>query len=599
MCGFFAICFEREQPNLGEILVQAGRRLSYRGYDSVGAVAISSDGRYDLRKDVGGIEEVATKLRLRELSGSRGILQLRWATFGAPSKVNAQPHLDCKSKLVGAHNGNVVNACSLRWELLRQGHKVRGDNDGEVLVHIVERWFQKSGDLGQAVLRAAQDLRGDYAYCIALIDDDNIYACKQGSSLFLGKGDGFVCVSSDFVSILDLTRQIMMLKDGEFVRFNARSYELYNMKGKLIHRRLQECPLPIENVSKGKYPHFMLKEIEESQQKAKELLHLLPEYPGVGEFVNSMSEARNLYIVGAGTSYHAGLLGSYYLNKIARRVALPCFAAEFVERFGSGLKRDDLLICVSQSGETKDVKNAVDFCERRRVKVASIVNVLGSSLALRSKLLIPIACDLEMSVPATKTFVNQAITFLYLSILLAKRSPIKLNELAPLPGLLGQAIKIARRPAEELAEILYKREDFYSVGYGLSYPIALEGALKIKEVLYAHCEGMYSAEFKHGPLSIVTPGYPVIFTTTLRDRDMTLSHINEVRCRQGFVITIACEDEELRAQSDFYIPVPECNYFLFPIVAVIPLQLLAYELSVRRGLDPDFPRNISKTLTVD
>lgn len=346
----------------------------------------------------------------------------------------------------------------------------------------------------------------------------------------------------------------------------------------------------------------MIKEIKDSPQKSRELLVLLKKHPSVSKFIDEILNANNVYITGAGTSFYAGLLGTYYFSRLAQEVVFASFAAEFIERFGNSFTRKDTLICISQSGETMDIKNVLDFCEHKKhKKVLSIVNVVNSSIASRSKLFIPTACDIEIAVPATKTFVNQAITLLYLAITLAKKKGIKLQvnskDLEKLPDLLAKTIELTEPFAISAAKYLKGVQDFYSVGYGLTYPIALEGALKVKETSYTHCEGMYSSEFKHGPISIVTKGYPVIFTVAKPDEDVLLGHIKEVSSRGGRVLVVGPEDKELRKNSDFFIPLPRVSYFLTPILAAIPLQLFAYYLSIQRGYNPDKPRNISKVVT--
>ncbi|MDD5528926.1 MAG: SIS domain-containing protein [bacterium] len=354
---------------------------------------------------------------------------------------------------------------------------------------------------------------------------------------------------------------------------------------------------------KGNHKHFMIKEIKESPQKAKELLHLLKKYPSVPKIIDEIYNAENTYITGAGTSFHAGLLGTYYFNKLAHTKTIIAFAAEFVERFGDSFTNKDVLIGISQSGETKDVKNVMDFFEHKKhKKILSIVNVIGSSIAIRSKLFIPLACNTEIAVPATKTFINETITFLYLAMILARKkgitSPITYKDMEKLPDLLAKTIETTESMAKDAAKFLGKTNDFYSVGYGLTYPIALESALKIKETTYAHCEGMYSSEFKHGPISIVTKDYPVMFTVAKPNKNVMLGHINEVLCRGGRVLTVRPEDKDLKKQSNFYIPLPDANPFLTPIIAVIPFQLIAYYLCLQKGYNPDQPRNISKTVTV-
>jgi glucosamine--fructose-6-phosphate aminotransferase (isomerizing) len=596
MCGIFGIVVEHER-RLGEILTEAGRRLSYRGYDSVGCATLRDDGAIDLRKDVGKVDEVARRLGFAEMVGSRGIVQLRWATFGAPSQVNAQPHLDSDGDMVGAHNGNVVNNVELRQEFIAEGKTVRSTNDGESCVHAVERYVDAGHDMVEAIRRAYHDLEGDYAFVIGRKGDDRLYALKKGSGLVVGLAEDATCVSSDLPSILPLTRRIIRVRDGEIVVLGRTGVELRQVEdGKRIERESETVAESMESVERGSYPHFMLKEIHEQPQVARELIHLLASSPYVSSIVERMAEARHLYLVGCGTSYHACMLGSVYLGRLASRAAVPILAPQFVAQYGSAVGPDDVGIFVSQSGETKDVLNAVELAQERGMGILGLVNVLGSTLMNESERYLPLACGYEISVPATKTFTNQALAFLYLALCMGRHAT---NGLASLPELLERAIDSVEPQVKALEPVLAKRDDLYCLGYGLTYPIALEGALKLKEVTYAHCEGMLSTEFKHGPLSAVDDGYPVIFVAGPEDVPLLVSGINETTCRGGRAIVIGEADPRLERNADDLIRLPEADPLLNPLLATMPLQLFSYRLSLARGYNPDFPRNLSKTLTVD
>jgi glucosamine--fructose-6-phosphate aminotransferase (isomerizing) len=599
MCGIFGIITDHQQ-NLGTTLVDAARRLAYRGYDSVGCATITADGAVDLRKDVGRIDAVNASLDLSGMVGIRGIAQLRWATFGAPSHENAQPHLDSDGDLVGAHNGNVVNNVQMRELFIREGLTVRGTNDGETCVHAVERHFDRNGGDMLAAIRAAYaDLEGDYAFVITHRDDHRLFAIKKGSGLVVGLDNAMNCLSSDLPSILPLTRRILRIHDGEIVVLSPQGAELYDAHdGGRILRDPEWYDGPIEVAEKGGYPHFMLKEIHEQPVVAGELLHLLRGSPHVERFLEAMTprDARPIYLVGCGTSYHACLLGAYYFGQLAGRVAIPLLGPQFIEQCGGLVGPDDAAVFVSQSGETKDVLNAVKVMRRRGGKVLGLANVLGSSLLHQSDAYLPLACGYEISVPATKTFVNQTVMFLYLAYRLAGRDPAELDSL---PHLLAKTLEATDTPARQVAEYLQSWNAMHYLGYGITHPIALEGALKLKEITYAHCEGMFSSEFKHGPLSAVRDGYPVLFITAPGDETMMINHVNEVTVRGGRAIALANEHAALRANVHDYLVVPDSDRFLSPILATIPAQLVAYHMSVARGIDPDFPRNLSKTLTVD
>ena len=595
MCGIFGYV-TNEDINLGPILIEAAERLTYRGYDSVGAATLSN-GTIDLRKDVGKVEDVSVKYNFSEMNGSRGITQLRWATFGAPSQVNSQPHLDSQGEMVGAHNGNVVNNFELRQQFIEEGMTVRSENDGETCVHAVERYISRGYEFIDAIRLAYGDLEGDYAFVIGQANDDKLYAFKKGSGMIIGLGEGFTCVSSDLPSLLPLTRTIIRPLDGEIVTLWADRVELRSVKdGKLIERESEQVTETMDAVQKGGYPHFMLKEIHEQSQVARELLHLLDGSAEVETIVKKMKSARYLYFIGCGTSYHAALAGSVYLAQIAGRPAIPVLAPQFISQFAPAVGHEDVGIFVSQSGETKDVLNALEAAEARGMQCFGLANVVGSTLTKATSFCLPLCCGYEISVPATKTFTNQVITFLYLAYRLAGKDT---KELENIPALMEKTLEMVAPQIKAIAEDINNWNDMYCLGYGLTLPIALEGALKLKEITYAHCEGMLSTEFKHGPLSAVSEGFPIVFVAGPQDTNLIISGINEVNVRGARAITIGQEDTRLRANADDLIVIPKSDQYVNALLAVLPLQLLSYHMSVMRGYDPDFPRNLSKTLTVD
>ncbi len=595
MCGIFGIVTDKDK-NLGPILIEAARRLTYRGYNSVGAATLSGS-TIDLRKDVGRVDEVAAKYGLAEMTGSRGITQLRWATFGEPSMINAQPHLDSDGDMVGAHNGNVVNNVELRQEFMAEGMTVRSTNDGESCIHAVERYVDRGSDFIEAIRRAHQDLKGDYAFVIGRIDDDKLYAIKKGSGLVVGIGAGFTCVSSDLPSILPLTRTIIRIQDGEIITLWADRVELRSVKdGQVIAREPEVVTDTMEAVQKGGYNHFMLKEIHEQPEVARTLLHALDDNPDLDGIIDRIRAARNVYFVGCGTSYHACLAGAIFFSRIAGKPVYPVLAPQFIPQCLPSIDGRDVGIFVSQSGETKDVLNALQAAQERQMTCFGLANVIGSTLARTTAGWLPLCCGYEISVPATKTFTNQVISFLYLAYRLAGRDT---HELAAIPDLMDKTLIQTDPVVKSLVPVINPWNDVYSLGFGVTYPIALEGALKLKEITYAHCEGMLSTEFKHGPLSAVTPGFPVLFVSGPEDSPLIVSGINEVTCRGGRAITIGQADPRLKSNTSDLITIPDASPEISALLAVLPLQLLSYYMAVARGNDPDFPRNLSKTLTVD
>lgn len=596
MCGIFGIITAQEQT-LGPLLIEAGRRLSYRGYDSIGCATIGQDGIIDLRKDAGKVDEVAERLNFSEMRGKRGILQLRWATFGPPSQVNAQPHLDSDGTMVGAHNGNVVNNVELRQQFIAEGMLVRSSNDGESCVHAVERYLRQGMQPLEAIRHAYHDLAGDYAFVISRAGEEALYALKKGSGLVAGVGEGMACLSSDLPSLLPLTREIVRINDGEIIKLTPGKVEVFSVSdGQPLERAAETVTESMETAQKGGYPHFMLKEIHEQPVVAGELLRLLDNSADVAPIVEAMRGARNLYLVGCGTSYHACLAGAMFLSHLAGRAAIPVLAPQFSAQYGPTLDAQDVGIFVSQSGETKDVLNAIIVAQGKGMRIFGLVNVIGSHLMRVSERYLPLVCGYEISVPATKTFTNQVIAFLYLATRLSGRSTAELHQL---PELMKSTLESVLPQLEGLDEILAKWDDLYCLGYSFTFSIALEGALKLKEVTYAHCEGMLSTEFKHGPLSAVSPGYPIIFVTSPEGVALTISGISEVTCRGAYAIAIGEDDPRLRANADRVITLPKAGALFNTVLSVLPLQLLSYQVSLARGYDPDFPRNLSKTLTVD
>ena len=367
--------------------------------------------------------------------------------------------------------------------------------------------------------------------------------------------------------------------------------------GSPVDRVPEHITASMEAAAKGGYAHFMLKEIHEQPQVAGELLRLLADSPSVAQMLERIAKARHLYLVACGTSYHACLLGAIYLARLAGRPAIPILAPQFIVQCLPAAGPEDVGIFVSQSGETKDVLNALAGARARSMGVLSLVNVIGSTLMNESEAYVPLACGYEISVPATKTFSNQVIAFLYLAQRLGGHSTADMQQ--RLPDLMAATLAAVEPQVQAVERYLVPTEDFYCLGYGLTYPIALEGALKLKEVTYAHCEGMLSTEFKHGPLSAVREGYPVIFVTGPEDVPLLVSGINETTCRGGRAIAVGQDDSRLRANAHELIALPAAGPIYNPLLAMLPLQLLSYRVSVARGFDPDFPRNLSKTLTVD
>ncbi len=407
----------RERAPPGGTLTAAAKRLAYRGYDSVGAATVEASGRIDLRKDVGRVQEVADKLRFAELAGLRGITQLRWATFGAPSIPNAQPHLDSEGTMVGAHNGNVVNNAELRRQFMAEGMTVRGTNDGESCVHAVERHVKRGLDLPGAVRAAYNDLAGDFAFLVTDREHNRLVAVKKGSGLVVGIGPDFTCCSSDLPSILPLTRTVIPVEDGEMAVLEPDRVRLFKVSdGSEVIRPPQQADERMGSSEKGGFDHFMLKEIHEQPATARALLHLLEASEHLPRMVETLPRrAQRVFLVGSGSSYHACVVGSTFWSRLAGTLAVPVLPQQFQEQFGAALRPGDAALYVSQSGETKDVLNAINFATPKGVTPLGLVNVLGSTMTRKVQVYLPLACGWEISVPATKTYTNQVIALIALA----------------------------------------------------------------------------------------------------------------------------------------------------------------------------------------
>jgi len=465
-------------------------------------------------------------------------------------------------------------------------------------VHAVERYIDKGQDFITAIRHAYQDLEGDYAFVIGKINDDKLFAIKKGSGLVVGIGEDFTCVSSDLPSILPLTRKVIRLEDGEVVTLWADRVELHSVSdGSLIEREPEIVQESMNAVQKDGYDHFMLKEIHEQPTVARELLHRLSGSDAeISKMLEKIKNARSVYFIGCGTSYHACLAGAIYFSQLAGRAVMPVIAPQFKPQYGNAIDEQDVGVFVSQSGETKDVLDALDAGQSKGMTCFSLANVIGSTLTRKTEAWVPLVCGYEISVPATKTFTNQVISFMYLAAKLGEKD---MTEFDRLPDLMEETIQDTDDQVKKLIPLVNPWNDLYCLGYSATYPMALEGALKLKEITYAHCEGMLSTEFKHGPLSAVTDGFPVIFMAGPQDTPLIISGINEVTCRGGDAIAIGQADERLSANATHMVTIPGSTPSFASLLGVLPMQLLSYYMAVARGYDPDFPRNLSKTLTVD
>ncbi|OPX22167.1 MAG: hypothetical protein B1H03_05070 [Planctomycetales bacterium 4484_113] len=563
MCGIFGIVCASKRDDLGEVMVRAARRLSYRGYDSVGMATFTGNGQIDLRKDVGDITKTNAQLHFDAMTGDRGLLQLRWSTFGRPSTTNAQPHLTMNRDMVGAHNGNITNNPFVREDLQAEGATFESENDGETLVLLVEKYLSRGMSPEEAYTQVSHDTEGDFAQVFMRRDKHEMYAAKMGSSLYLGLADDFICVSSDLPSILEFTRKYVRLENGDLVIFDDKNYRIFRLpEQQYVERPVTVSDIDIENANKEPFAHYFIKEIHEQVEGTHNLLSL---YDGTSvwqDFIEALDSADRVFMTGAGTSYHALLLGAYYFNKLARLPVFPSWGSQMLPLYAASVREGDLIVLVSQSGETKDLMNVYEWAKAKGVaRTFSVVNNIGSTLALHCDGMIPICSYLEISVPATKTYTNQVLCFLYAAMKLAEHRGIPYegitwDDLHRVPRLIQETIEMSQQPVKELASVLLEHPSMHILGHDMTHPVAMEGALKMKEVVYNHPEGMYSSEFKHGPLASVDEGYPVIFVSLPENEDLVLSHMNEVICRQGIVVHVGQPSKGYDKIAHYKLPIP-------------------------------------------
>ncbi|MGB9861266.1 MAG: glutamine--fructose-6-phosphate transaminase (isomerizing) [Candidatus Bipolaricaulaceae bacterium] len=603
MCGIIGYVGPRRAE---ELLLSGLSRLEYRGYDSAGIAVLTSHGLFLLRR-VGKLENLRQAVLESGVSGNLGIGHTRWATHGLPTEENAHPHLDCTGKIALVHNGIIENHRALREKLLKNGHIFRSQTDTETLVHLVEENYD--GDLVEAVRKALAEARG--AYAIAVIHADHpqeIVAAREGSPLVAGilPQEGFL--ASDVPALLPYTRTFHFLEDGEVVRLAPGKLEIWDRRGIRKGPNFRTVPWDPLSAEKMGYRHFMEKEIHEQPRAVADTLRselATPWEEGLGKL--DLSEIDHVYLVACGTSYHAALVAEYLWEPL---LGLPV-AAEIASEFrykGPAVGRSTLVVAVSQSGETIDTLMAVRGAKERGAKVIGVVNIVGSALARESHAVLYTRAGLEIGVAATKTFTAQIAALALLGLWLARsRGVLSENDLQELKEELSQAPRLVERalelgPAiEALAQKLYSFPNFLYLGRGILYPLALEGALKLKEISYIHAEGYAAGEMKHGPIALVHEGMPVVVLYSQEELpDKVLSNIQEVKARRGILVVFADDaPPELRELGDHLVLLPKASRRLLPFTFTPALQLLAYHIARLRGTDVDQPRNLAKTVTVE
>jgi glucosamine--fructose-6-phosphate aminotransferase (isomerizing) len=586
MCGIVGYVGKRAAA---PVLLEALKRLEYRGYDSAGACTLW-EGKLLVKKDRGKVEEIEERLRISELPGNAGLGHTRWATHGEPSQRNAHPHLDSKGEVAVVHNGIIENYLELKGFLERRGYTFVSETDTEVIPNLISYHLQRGANLAEAVRSACTRLRGSFALGILCTrDPERVIGVRKESPLVVGVGRGEMFLSSDLPALLGFTRRVLPLRDWEMVELTADGMRITSLdKGMTVRRSPMTVRWTLQMAEKMGYPHFMLKEIFEQPVAVRETLRSEP--AALRKLAGEMERADRIYLVGCGTSYHAALVGKYLLLRLAGLNVEAVLSSEFWESCQP--KRGDFMLAITQSGETADTLKAVRLAREEGVRVASLVNVVGSTITRESNLTCYIHAGPEISVVATKSFTSQLVYLLRLSLLFSSK---KVN-LAGLPGMMDAVLKQVQPRTKGLAKRYKSVEDVYLISRGIGYPIALEGALKLKEVAYIHAEAMAGGELKHGTLALIQEGTPVIALVPPGEAgNRMLSNIEEVRARGARVVGIA--REKLHGVETFILPPAEEVFF--PLLSVIPLQLLAYYLAVERGCDPDRPRHLAKSVTVE
>ncbi|MBW2976441.1 glutamine--fructose-6-phosphate transaminase (isomerizing) [Candidatus Woesearchaeota archaeon] len=609
MCGIIGYIGNRKAA---PILIEALKKLEYRGYDSAGISTIDNESII-VEKDIGKIHEIESRINFNEINGSIGISHCRWATHGNVTKENAHPHTDCKGEITIVHNGIIENFSELKEMLLEKGHKFNSLTDTEVIAHLIEDSY--NGSIELATAKALERIEGSYALgVICSKEPDKLIAARNESPLILGIGKDENFIASDVPAILKHTNKVIYLENKEMAILEKNGVVIKNINGTEIDKKISEIDWSSEMAEKAGYEHFMLKEIHEQPRAIAETLNsrILDGKVNIKDELNLTSEElqkiNRIVIVACGTSWHAALVGEFMLEELAKIPVEVEYASEFRYR-NPVMNHGTLVIAISQSGETADTLAAIREAKKRNAKVISIVNAKGSSIARESDSVLYTYAGPEIGVASTKAFTTQ-VAVLYLFTLFMSNLKKSLDEetikellkkLRKLP-LHMEALLSSDKEIKEIADVYRGRHNALFLGRGINYPIALEGALKLKEVSYIHAEGYPAAEMKHGPIALIDKNMPVVFIAT---RDIytykkVLGNIQEVKARGGIVIAIATEgDEEIQKLADYTLFIPKSLYVLSSILSVIPLQLLSYYVATDRNLDPDKPRNLSKSVTVE
>ncbi|MDO8529499.1 MAG: glutamine--fructose-6-phosphate transaminase (isomerizing) [bacterium] len=613
MCGIVGYIGKQKAA---PILIEGLKRLEYRGYDSAGLSVINKQEKVnsiETIKSVGKVANLENKLNGKDIKGTIGIAHTRWATHGKPSDKNSHPHSDCKGNIFLVHNGIIENYQELKNYLIKKKHKFVSETDTEVIAHLIEE-FNKKSDFKTSVLEALKLIRGTYG--LAIInkkEPEKIIAARLGSPLVLGLGEGEYILASDVSAIVRHTDQVIFLEDGELAVIEPNNYEIINLKNKSVKKNISTLDWSIEKAEKQGFDHFMLKEIFDQPSSVSDAIRGriisrdgMAKLGGLKDVSEKLRNLEKIIIVSCGTSYHSGLVGEYMLEEYAGIPVEVEYASEFRYRKPL-LNKNTAVIAISQSGETADTLAAIREAENKGALTLGIVNTVGSTIARETKAGIYNHAGPEIGVASTKAFTSQLSIFVLLTLFLGRQRDMSLvtgkriaAELNKIPRLIETVLKQSKE-IKKIAKKYAKYQDFLYLGRKYNFPIALEGALKIKEISYVHAEGYPSGEMKHGPIALIDKYFPSVFIAP-RDSvyEKNLSGMQEIKARSGKIIAIATEgDKEIKKLADDVIYIPKTLEMLTPLLSVIPLQLLAYYVGVQKGLDVDKPRNLAKSVTVE
>lgn len=608
MCGIFG-CVLHDERSAAPLIHSALKRLEYRGYDSVGQVTVDG-GRLYVKKDRGRLEEVDAKYNLDNMPGPVGVGHTRWATHGRPAQENSHPHVDCKSRIAVVHNGIIENYLDIRRDLESKGHRFLSRTDTEIVPHLVEEYVANGTSLEEAFRKAISQLQGAYSLVLTSADHPKMILCaRQESPLVLGIGDGEYYCSSDISAFLPITKKALVLEEGEMAVLEPKGIRILNTEtGQPVKRDPITITWDPESAKKQGFRHFMLKEVHEQVQTIRDALRTHGIYYDL--LASKIVDSNKLFIIACGTAYHAGLVGSQSLMRLAGVEARVVVASEFAEEALDLVDNKTSILAVSQSGETMDTLNAVREAKAKGASILSVTNVLGSTLMRLSDVYIGQNCGPEIGVAATKTFTSQVTVLSRLAATTGRKTgrvPIRKIEdveeaLPKTSGIIQELLNTKVEAVRRVSDSILSASSICFLGRGVSVPTALEGRLKLLELAYVPAIAYPAGESKHGFISLIEEGFPVIFVAPPDETHKKIvGNIMEMKARGARIISLIREgDEEIRTISDDVVEIPEALPTLIsPIVYVVPLQLLAYYLSVGKGHDPDYPRNLAKSVTVE